>query len=392
VITPRVQQTHDLFRRLVLEHSSVPVQLLKATESDLPEDIEWSLGAGVLPPAEHVRNLSRRPGVVIGTAEKFLVSALSFEDQHFDLLVCDEAYQLAYKDLAPLFRIAGQTVTVGDPGQLMPLVKANTAYFEAARYKMHWPAPREILRRFPNVPTVKLPASWRLPQDSVGLVQPSLYTNLEFVSAARDDDRRVEFRAAGINAPIDKALDMLARGATIVGILLPATELPTEHVDEELSALQSAIVRRLFERGGVWKGQRDLSVADIGCVDSHVASSAATERYMRLEGFSTEELMVSTPEVWQGSQRPLMIVKNPVSGVKRLDAFSLDPGRLCVMLSRHQLGCIVVGRDGFTGALEAHQHDCANRFMGAADIDWKGWQAHSRIWTELERMGRFVRM
>ena len=52
-----------------------------------------------------------------------------------------------------------------------------------------------------------------------------------------------------------------------------------------------------------------------------------------------------------------MVVKHPLSGAARFSGFSLDAGRLCVMLSRHQLACLVVTRDGLDHTLEVHKHE-----------------------------------
>jgi hypothetical protein len=127
-------------------------------------------------------------------------------------------------------------------------------------------------------------------------------------------------------------------------------------------------------------------------VDAHVASGAAVRRHLERRGVSTDEVMVDTPEIWQGLERPVMIAKHPLSGLRRFDEFSLEPGRFCVMLSRHQLACIVVGRDGVGEALERHSHDCAKRALGAENAEWAGWRAHSHIWGELERRECLIRV
>ena len=123
-------------------------------------------------------------------------------------------------------------------------------------------------------------------------------------------------------------------------------------------------------------GGTRLCPGDIGCADAHVASNAAVARNLRTLGLSSEDVIAETPEQWQGLQRALMVVKHPLSGKQRLEPFSLDPGRWCVMLSRHQAGCVIVARDGIDGTLRDHQHDCANRPMQAIDLEWIGWKAH----------------
>lgn len=40
-----------------------------------------------------------------------------------------------------------------------------------------------------------------------------------------------------------------------------------------------------------------------------------------------------------------MFAWHPLAGLSEVDAFHLDPGRLCVMLTRHRHACVVVGRE-----------------------------------------------
>jgi hypothetical protein len=236
---------------------------------------------------------------------------------------------------------------------------------------------------------VRLPVTRRLPQDTVNLIQPSHYPGMPFLSAALPSERRIQFDATGFVDPVDTALNLLEDGATIVGVVLPGRDYPVDDVDEEIAATMARVVRRLIDRR-VRMGGKQLRPQDIGCADAHVASNAAVSRNIRALGLSTEEVVSETPEQWQGLQRAIIVVKHPLSGKQRLDAFSLDPGRWCVMLSRHLGGCVIVGRAGIGEALRAHQHNCADRPMQSVDFEWTGWNAHSTLWYQLEQQGRLV--
>jgi hypothetical protein len=390
IVAPRAEQTYDIVRRLLSGFPGLPVQLLQSANREIPLDLATN---GNLPtPAPNPLALRPGPGVVAGNAAKFGISVPGFPPRAFDLLICDEAYQLTYKDFAPLAIVARQVLLVGDPGQLPPLVKVDIARFEAARSKVHWPAPRELLRRFPAIPVVRLPASRRLPPDTVDFVQPAFYPDLPFVSAALRSERRLAFAAAGLGTPVDRTLDLLTSGATIVGLLLPPREPGAPPVDAELAALAADIARRILDRGAQWIGERRLTEADLGSSAPHVATNAAVTGQLRRRGITSPALMVDTPEIWQGLQRPIMIVEHPLSGLGRLDAFGLEPGRWCVQLSRHQLACIIVARDGIGDALESHEHNCADRPMGATNAEWLGWRAHQALWTGLASRGRLLRV
>jgi len=64
----------------------------------------------------------------------------------------------------------------------------------------------------------------------------------------------------------------------------------------------------------------------------------------------------------------------------------------CVELSRHQLGCIIVGRDGVGERLDEHNHDSDERPTRAQGITWHGWRAQQTLWTHLDRTGCLIRL
>jgi hypothetical protein len=190
---------------------------------------------------------------------------------------------------------------------------------------------------------------------------------------------------------IDRALDQLGAGATMVGLVLPALPLEADQVDEGVSQAAAAVIQRMLSRGITWEGRSLLTEGDVGYVDTHVASNAATERRLRQLGIGPAT-KTTTPEIWQGLQRPIMVVKHPLSGASHFGAFDLDPGRLCVMTSRHQLGCVMVSREGVAQALERHAHDCSDRPTGAEDVQWVGWRANNSFWSMLEQKERLERL
>jgi hypothetical protein len=204
VAASRTEQTYDILRRIAARFDAMSVQALQSRTRGIPEDlagvrgIRWETDA---------RNLRRGPGVVVANVAKFRTAAAELGQNAFDMLVCDEAYQVGCRELHPLLLLARQMLLVGDPGQLEPIVRAEVARFEAARFKGHWPAPKELLRRFPNAPVVPVPISIRLLQDTVDLVQPSFYPDLAFRSAIARSERRLGLGAGGLGSQIDRALD-----------------------------------------------------------------------------------------------------------------------------------------------------------------------------------------
>ncbi len=388
-IMPRVEQTYALCRRLTAHFPSVNIQLHQSSRRSAPDDIVSHPNVSVVNRGYDVRS---GPGITVAVAAKAQFSVEAWGSRFFDLLVCDEAYQLPFLDFAPLFAVAAQTLLVGDPGQLPPLVRADTVWYEGADVKIHWAVPRELLRRYSDVPVLRLPATRRLPQDTTDVLQPSLYPRLPFVSAAASGERELRLSDSGSGDAIDTALEMLETGASVVGLMLPPREVALSHEDPGVSRLAAEVMSRILTRRTETTVCGLLEARHVGCVDSHVISGAATRRFLLESDIPVGDggIMVDTPEIWQGLERPVMVVKHPLSGTAKYDAFGFEPGRFCVMLSRHQIGCIIVGRQGVGERLDAHLHDCASRPLGAENAEWTGWNAHREVWVYLDSRGRLV--
>ena len=392
VATKTAEQGFDFARRVRRDTSATPLQLFVSERRPAPVD----LAAGWPPGREPVHrpgDLAGGPLVTVTTTAKLELAVPQLAGT-FDLLIIDEAYQLTWAELAPLAHLAGQILLVGDPGQLPPIVTVDIAMFEAAAVKVHWPAPAEVLRAHPEATTYQLPATRRLPADTTDFVAPTFYPQLPFRSAA--PEQALRFSAAGLGGPIDDALDAVASGASLVVLTLPRLVAEHDPTDPELAAVAAALASRALERGAFRHDPtgatppRPLIGADIGLADQHVASGAEMRRQTRAAGLGADT-MIATPEIWQGLERPLMIVKHPLSGAVDMGEFSLSPGRLCVMTSRHLLGCIVVTRDGVGEDLEVYVHDSSTRPSGARDETYEGYRAHRFLWQELESRGRILR-
>lgn len=383
-VAPRVEQTYDLVRRIRDDYEDFRLELLHSQANTPPTDFT---ARGIICNND-AKEVASGAGLMVSTVAK-MFDALPDIPGRFDLLVCDEAYQIPAKDLLPLYDKADHILLVGDPGQLRPIVKSDVARFEAASSKIHWPAPLELLGRHPELIQVPLPATWRLPQDTVDFVQPSFYPDLPFMSGAKNDERRLAFNVCGRGDAIDRALDRLAEGHSLVALTLPALQHEPE-IDEELAELSANLLIRLLERQPIWNGKQ-LGPDSLGYVDAHVASNAAVQKHLRSGGVGTA-LQATTPEIWQGRERPIMVAKHTLSGMKRFGEFELEPGRLCVMTSRHKLGCIIVGRDGIGTALENHGHNCADWPSGAESLEWRGWLANREFWKRMESSDRVIKV
>lgn len=386
VVAPRNEQVYDFVRRLSSDYD-VPITLVHSREVAPPDDVPILRNVTL---AVNAAGIPGNASVTVCNVAKAasMVSDLAAND--FDLLVCDEAYQVPYRELMMLLHLAPRRLLVGDPGQLKPLVRGDIARYEAAPRKVHWAAPRELLRQHPALPLEQLPATWRFPQDTVAFLQPAFYPQLPFVSGVPDEDRRLQFAAAGMGDPVDPALDLVADGASLVAVVLPSTPRDTATEDPELADLTARVVERLLQRSPLW-ADGAIAAADLGYVDAHVASGEQVRTRLRRVGIGPE-MLTTTPEAWQGLQRPVMIVKHTLSGLSEASGFDLDPGRLSVMTSRHQVAAIIVTRDGVSDTLAEHAHDTEERPVGAVDDQFAGWRSHLELWDRLEAAGRVVRV
>ena len=134
--------------------------------------------------------------------------------------------------------------------------------------------------------------------------------------------------------------------------------------------------------------EQDLLPRDIGLAATHRVMNTAIQQ--ALPASLRSEVVVDTPERWQGLERKLMIVVHPLSGVVAPSAFDLETGRLCVMISRHRSALIVVARDHIQTTLESHM-PAAEQPVGRPDVTGQGHQANLAFWERVATDGRIVR-
>jgi hypothetical protein len=161
-------------------------------------------------------------------------------------------------------------------------------------------------------------------------------------------------------------------------------------VDQEVTVLMAEVSKRMLAWGIAPAGGAPFTTQDIGIVDPHVASGEAVRRELEARQLLGGSPFVGTPEVWQGLERPLMVVRHPLNGVDPGSAFSLDPGRLCVCLSRHQFGCVIVARAEVERSLEAALPASGTRALGSPDRYWQGLRFQRHLWQALRRRGQIV--
>ena len=374
-------QANDICRRLA---ASFPFEVTRfysasgVTPEDLGADVRW---------VSDKHDLPIGPCIVVGTTAKWGLIELP---ESFDWLLVDEAWQMAGADFMLLQQVAPRFVLVGDPGQIPPVVTIDTARWATAPLAPHRPAPELLLGAADDLPLLELalPATQRLPYDSAEIV--NTFYDFHFDASARPGERTLTPRLAGDGCAVDEAINLLRSGSMVILTLPTPPEGPPLEEDREIAALAAQVAARLVERAGTLRiGERKLNLEprDIGLTATHRRMNAriGEELPAGLHG----QVVVDTPERWQGLERPLMVAVHPVSGVTQPTAFDLETGRLCVMASRHQVGLIVVTRDHLPVTLE-EMTPAAEQHVGLPDIVGQGQARHEEFWQRLEQAGRII--
>lgn len=372
-------QADDICRRLAREYPHLRAIRFASRDADpqpLGASITWQSDTKFLPAG---------PCVVVGTTAKWGIVDIH---EPFDVLFVEEAWQMSWSSFMLLGQVAGRFVMIGDPGQIPPVVTIDVSRWETSPRPPHAPAPEVILRdgRI-DVLQLSLPATHRLPCDSVDLVRP--FYDFDFHAWAAPNERAV-VTARGGRERIDAAIDLLESG-TIAAVTLPtpAGGPPLER-DDELAGLAVRVVARLLERGArirIDEETRPLEPRDIGLAATHRIMNAAME--LALPDQYRNHVRVDTPERWQGLERKVMIVVHPLSGVVRPSAFDLETGRLCVMASRHRAALVVVTRD-HVGDTLGRYIPSADQPVGKPDATGRGHARHLGFWETLERQDRVI--
>jgi AAA domain-containing protein len=370
-------QVVDLLARLARNFPAVPVWHFHRW--NLPEVPALLRGLRNVRSTERARDLPPGPCVVVATSSKWAET----DGVHFDLMVVDEAYQLREALYIQFSGLADRVLFIGDPGQLDPFTQAEIERWRADPAGPHRSCVAAFIARRGRPRSFSFPVSRRLDQGSVALVQPAFYPALPFEAAALPGERQLRLPVAGIG-PVDRAVTALGAGPWSY------LELPEAHagmIDDGVVAAIAGCVHALLDRGAEVRdehGTRPLTPDRIAVGCAHTAQTTAVRRRLRQVA---SQVTVETANRLQGQEFDVTIVYHPLAGRTDATAFHLDAGRLCVLLSRHRLGCLIVGRAGVADLLAVHA-PAAERILGLDDDpEYDGWQAHLAVLDRLARTG-----
>ena len=263
---------------------------------------------------ENLRQLTRNRSAKVHVSTCASLTA-GREPVQYDVLLVDEAYQLPFDEVACAAANSAQIVLVGDPGQIGPVITADTTSWEQLRVAPHRPSPHGFQNLYGLTPAVHtLDATWRLGAVTTEVIAP-LYS----------------FPFASARPP----MHVSRKGETLpevahVTCMTPAT------IDD--TAMMNTVVNTALGHIGdtfVADGQeRMITASDIAIVVSR--STQVTKATALLRAGSHSRVTVGTADKLQGGQWPVVVALDPVTGAPDLGSHQVALGRTCVMLSRHQ--------------------------------------------------------
>lgn len=372
-------QACDLARRLTQSYPDLRLTLLVGRRFVPPPDLVARPTLSIVSSPTNVPHGCR---VVIGNAAK--LSYVPSSQHHADLLIVDEAYQVPHFLFEQIGSLGDRICLVGDPGQVDPVIPAEITEWRSDPSGPHVPCPQALRHRFPHAAYRTLSVTRRLTADTAAVVRQCFYPHLSFDALYDHRDRRLQLsRLPGMI--IDQPLDALTRGASLVMASLPAAVMGD--ADEEAADVIAAVILRLLERQAVLVEQgteRRLQPQDIGVVCAHIAQVTAVRQRLPLDG-----VYVETVERIQGLERAIVVAHHPLAGRQNVDAFHTNPGRMCVMTSRHRIGCLIVARAGIATLLDRNP-PVGDHALGCADdgAGYRGWLAHRFLLQTLEEQNR----
>jgi hypothetical protein len=382
VAAPTNEQAFDLTRRISDRlSSSQPKQRVSHLHSGSvtpPPDVTARKNVDCFP-----RGVPASAGVVVGTIDKIADALLRGDLDTRDVLIIDEAYQASSSHYLRIGAIAPTHLLVGDPGQIDP--------FSTLPDGDHWRGLSEdpvqtavsvLLRNHPDSPRHRLPITRRL-APAAAATATAFYPGHAFEPAVRAGVRRFEIPSAGRRpTPTDRVLDAAAVSGW--GYL----ELPpsiTVAADPEVIEATVGVIDRVLHRRPTISCERypagQLRPERIAVAVSH--RDQASRVRAELDALGHTDVVVDTANRLQGLEFDFITAIHPLAGLAEADSFHLDPGRLCVMLTRHRHACVVVGRVG-DSALLAGVPPATPAYLGwEVDPVLDGWATHRHVYATL---------
>jgi hypothetical protein len=385
VCTPTNLQAFELVGRIARRYPHEPVTFVPASNVVLPSPI------ANLPNVLAPRRAANAHGdnLIVGTFDKIGDAFGRGDLTPVDVPLADESFQA---DSARYYGVGGAAPThllVGDPGQISPFSTMD----EDDRWRGLAEDPLQtavgILRRnHPDTPVYRLPITRRLDPRAVPVAR-AFYPGHAFDAAVLPDVRQLRLLPAVAQDArtrlLDRSLDLAAREGW-AHIELP--DAPVLTADPETVGLVVDLLSRLAERAPQVRCERtpapaSLSASRIAVGVSH--NDQSDQLRVALAAAGLRDVVVSTANKLQGLEFDVVVAWHPLAGLPDdPDGFHLDPGRLCVLLTRHRHACVVLGRAGDRAFLDGIPPATPAYLGWDPDPVLDGWDVHQRVFDVLE--------
>jgi hypothetical protein len=385
VAAPTNEQAFGLVRTIATRHcagrTGRTATFVPANTVSLPDPIR------LLPGVQEAKAKDANANdLIIGTLSKLGDAFARGDLDPLDVLLVDEAYQA---DSAKYFAVGGLAplhLLVGDPGQISPFATvADPGRWRGLPEDPLQTAVGVLRRNHPCTPVHGLPITRRLDPRAVGVAQ-LFYPDLCFGAAVLPGVRELRLgKGTGMNRHLDSVLSRAARKGWAYVELPRAAVLQT---DPEAVGLIVDLVARMFDRNPRVRCERAPAATPLtpGRVAVGVSHNDQKDQLRAaLDDRGLEGVVVETANKLQGLEFEVVFVWHPLAGLPEADEFHLDPGRLCVLLTRHRQACVVVGRAGDRDLLRDRPPPPTAAYLGHdADPVLDGWEKHQAVYAALE--------
>jgi hypothetical protein len=386
-----------------------------------PEKIPASQWLGSL------MSLPTGPVAVVSTTSKIAFDlTFSKEPLVTDYLIVEEAYQCTWSKFMQLSPLSSRILLIGDRGQIPPVVTVDVKRWETARFAPHWSAPEALTftsdasgdQLGGRFKLNKLETSWRIPEESLAVVQP-FYEDDGVVldPVASIGERRLLFDKPEQASPISEAMSKASTGVPVLITIPSSADKVPERGDATLAEAVADLVRELFVRktssqevllyAPFESDTKPLRLNDLKILATkremlaileHALQPVWKEIVLQNPNARSDDLdepngglFIDTPERAQGLDCKVTIVVHPLSGVRAPGEFDLETGRLSVMVSRHKCALFVVARSTVGVALQ-NNLPSATQAPSRPDIVGLGHRQHSNFWNWFEQNDQAVNL
>lgn len=337
---PRKEQAVALAQRLMeqVDPERIHINIKSLPEYQYPRGIN----RGAVTRVKFKDGLGR---IEIRTLASLAMSRVKSDDGN-RLLIIDEAYQATFAEAASAAANFAQVLMVGDPGQIGPVVTTDTGAWAHMKNAPHLPAPQAFSRR-PDANILAMDCTYRLGQTTVDAIAP-LY---DFPFGSKRTERSIVL-------PDGRELAEIEHLETERGETSDDTNMLSA-VARRAAALVGADYTMTDYRDGS-QVVRPLATGDIAVVvaqNSQVSVVTGMLAQMNLHGIA-----VGTADRLQGGEWPAVVSLDPTSGGTASE-HHLNPGRLCVMASRHSAHLTWVS-DGSWRSASPTAEDSRNAVVG----------------------------